>query len=106
MMRPPSTPDPMSLAAAHSVEDTAPVQRYRVLALIDAIGPISAERISEAMGLGGNSIRPRLVELEQDGLVIKDGEGKTRSGRRCHLYRSTLAGIKALGHSETLELWP
>ena len=106
MYRPPSTPDPNSLAAAQSVEQTAPAQRKRVLLLIEAIGPLSAEQIQDQLHLAGNSVRPRIVELEQDRLIVKDGQGRTRAGRRCHLYRATSLGHLAVHpEPEQLGVW-
>jgi hypothetical protein len=105
MWRPPSTPDPNSIAAAVSVELTAPAQRLRVLHVVDTFGPVSAEAIQDALHLGGNSVRPRIVELEQDRLIAKAGQGRTRSGRRCYVYAVTVAGAIALGRDPRLELW-
>lgn len=95
-MKPPSTSDPNSLAAARSVEKSAPAQRARVFALIEDRGHIAATDISTVLGIDGNSVRPRLVELEAEGRIEKHGKGKTPSGRACHLYRVRVAPVVLL----------
>ena len=71
-----------SYAAAVAKRPTAPAQRAQVYATLVASGPLTAEQLEDHLGLSGNSIRPRLVELRRDALVLDTGRRiKTRSGR-------------------------
>lgn len=53
----------------------------------------TADEATDALGLGSNSVAPRFVDLENDGLIVKlyDGEGNrirrdTRNGCRACVY--------------------
>ncbi len=71
-----------SYAAAVAKRATAPAQRAHVYAQLAAAGPLTAEQLADHLGLSGDSIRPRLVELRRDGDVIDTGRrSKTRAGR-------------------------
>jgi predicted ArsR family transcriptional regulator len=71
-----------SYAAAKSAARTAPAQRQQVYATLVAAGPLTAEQLAEHLGLSGDSIRPRLVELRRDGDVVDTGQRrKTAAGR-------------------------
>lgn len=49
----------------------------------------TAQQISIDTGLSGNTVRPRLIELEERGLVQKsDEERRTLSGRRARVYEA------------------
>lgn len=54
----------------------------RILDALERLGPLTDEEIGTATGIGGNTVRPRRVELVRDGLVVAVGEGRTRSGKR------------------------
>lgn len=86
-MSPLSHSDPNSLAAAKSVERSSVVQRQRVLNFIRAGDPVASWQIEEALHLSGNSVRPRIVELMEEGRIERCGHNYTRSGRKAHLYR-------------------
>lgn len=86
MIQPPLPPfaasSDTSFAAAVSVRATAPAQRQQVYATLVATGPLTAEELEDHLGLSGNSIRPRLVELRNQGDVIDTGQRRrTRAGR-------------------------
>jgi transcription initiation factor IIE alpha subunit len=71
-----------SYAAARSVRHTAPAQREQVFATLYARGPSTAEELEVVLGLAGNSIRPRLVELRRDGRVVDTGRRRRTQSRR------------------------
>lgn len=87
-MRPPSHRDPNSLAAAASIRRSSPAQRERVFRAIELSGPLAEYEIGQALGIPGNSTRPRLVELMEDGRIERCGKGRTPSGRSCWLYKT------------------
>jgi predicted transcriptional regulator len=44
------------------------------------------EKIAERAGMELNQVTRRMNEIEKEGLVYKQGKGKTKSGRACYLY--------------------
>lgn len=48
----------------------------------------SDEQIAEALDLNPSAERPRRVKLVEKGLIEAHGEGTTRAGRRCTLWRA------------------
>ena len=71
-----------SYAAAVAKRATAPAQRMTVYGMLIAAGPLTAEQLADHTGLSGDSIRPRLVELRNQGDVIDTGQRRrTRAGR-------------------------
>lgn len=84
--RPPSNGDPNSDEAADAIAATAGKKRAEVLAAIVARGGATEREIEEATGLGGNTVRPRLVELERDGAIRKAGRVKNENGRSVWRY--------------------
>jgi transcription initiation factor IIE alpha subunit len=71
-----------SYAAARSVRHSAPAQREAVFATLYARGPSTAEELEIILGLAGNSIRPRLVELRRDGRVVDTGRRRRTQSQR------------------------
>jgi transcription initiation factor IIE alpha subunit len=71
-----------SYAAARSVRHTVPAQRELVFGMLVARGPSTAEELEVGLGLAGNSIRPRLVELRRDGRVVDTGRRRRTQSRR------------------------
>lgn len=74
-----------SVAAAESVRLAAGTLRTRVLDFLVACGDDGATRweIEEALGMDGNTARPRVVELQRAGLVRDSGRTRsTPSGRQ------------------------
>lgn len=97
LWEPPSTPDPVSKAAAVSVKESAGNLRRAVLMAIVNYGPISAWMLEEGLEMSGDTVRPRLWELERHGMIVKTtAKGTTPSGRACYLYVATERGRDAL----------
>lgn len=68
-------------AAASVVPRAAKTVRAKVLDRLRAC-PSTDEELCDALGLGGNTVRPRRRDLETDGIVIDSGKRRpTRSGR-------------------------
>lgn len=82
----PAAPDAHSRAAADGIAPVAGSLRARVLALIVARGAMTEQEVEQALGLPGNTVRPRLWELERDGAIQKADKGTTASGRACWRY--------------------
>ena len=78
-----------SKAAAESMVPRAGAQRLRVLRFIQDTKDFGATacEIEGGLGLSGNSVRPRIVELRNAGLIINSGvTRKTPSGRAAQVY--------------------
>lgn len=80
---------PTSKAAAESVSPTtAKTVRNAIYAYIELRGDTGAtrEEIENHMGIDGNTIRPRVVELINEGRVIgTDMQRKTSNGRNAEV---------------------
>ena len=71
-----------SLAAALSMMGRpADNARQRVLDCIWLCGPVTDQEIAQMLGMSENTVRPRRLELERDGLLVKAGTRRTQSGR-------------------------
>jgi hypothetical protein len=82
-----------SRAAAGSMRETARTQRAEVRAFLLGLWPKGAtdQEIQDGLGMGGSSERPRRIELEKDGLVLRTNETrKTGSGRAAAVYVAVL----------------
>jgi len=79
-----------SYAAAKVVVRTAPAQRERVYGALIAHGPATAEQLGDMLygeGCGGDSIRPRLIELRRQERVVDTGRRRlTRFRRRAVVW--------------------
>jgi len=77
-----------SQEAARSVDKTSGHDRQRVLAyLMDHAEGATDEAIAEALGLAGNTLRPRRRELQILEHVKDSGRyARTRSGRRATVW--------------------
>lgn len=76
-----------SMAAAQSMEQSAPLLRQRCLERL-RLGPATADEIAEALGLSVLSIRPRVTELYQSGAITDTGERrKNVSGRMAKVFK-------------------
>lgn len=95
---PPSTANEFSREAAESIIGHVGSIRRQVARIIANEPLIEAWRIEQrAPYHAGNTIRPRLVELQRAGIIYIDPEpGKTPSGRKCSRYRITPLGRKLL----------
>jgi predicted HTH transcriptional regulator len=84
-----------SVEAAVSMLDKSKSLRANVLRLLRDKGPLTDEAIAVELKLNPSTARPRRIELVNDGVVVRVGEGKTTSGRRAALW-----GVSALGANE------
>ena len=105
---PPSHSDPNSKAAAESVIGSMGSVRQNVawyiLAKSTGSQPeyASEEDVESFIGASGNTIRPRIVELREAGVIRRcEATGTTRSGRKCSLYEITELGRRLLRETET-----
>lgn len=83
-----STDPGTSWQAASRVGEFAHRHHKLVMGVIaGASGPLGAEQIADACGLGAYEVRKRLPELQADGLIeLAEGTRTTRSGRRERLW--------------------
>lgn len=59
----------------------------KILSAMRLLGvPVSMEGISDKAGLTYEQSHKRFSELEREGLIKKEGKGKTKAGRACWLY--------------------
>lgn len=76
-----------SHAAAVSMSDSAASQRAEIYRHLLTVGPQTADRIDEALGLRLTSAGRRLPELRDLGMVeMLEATGLTRSGRHARLW--------------------
>lgn len=80
---PPYSRPGTSFDAAEAIRPHVAGQRATILDYLKDFGPASAETLAAVLGMPGDSVRPRLVELRKLHLVKEHGEGITRNGRRC-----------------------
>lgn len=93
----PSSPDENSMAAASSVLGSAGSLRRQVAAAIAESGPYAEWELEVLLHRSGNTIRPRVVELHQAGVIARvEEKGTTPSGRSCWLYAITGTGRRLL----------
>ncbi len=77
-----------SAAAADSLDSTTlNAMQRRVLAYLEQHGPATDEEIATGLGMNPSTQRPRRIELERFGLVVKDGTRRTSSGRMACVWR-------------------
>ena len=83
---------PTSVAAAERAEPAAATQRRAVLDYLRGRGADGAidEEIQVALGMVGNTERPRRRECEQAGLIVDSGRTRpTASGRQAVVWVPT-----------------
>ena len=81
-----------SIAAAESIEPSMGRLQQIVLAYVVERGQLGAtrEEIETGLELGGNTVRPRVKELERKGLVrVCNDTRATRSGRAANVLRAS-----------------
>ncbi len=86
---PPHTPPETSRAAAEAVKPDAARLRQAVLRYIQSRGPAGAtdQEIQAALGLAGDTQRPRRWELQKADLIHDSGQRrKTSSGREAIVW--------------------
>ena len=99
MIRPSQKHSKTSRAAAHEIKDSVDTLRYKVRLHIEDAGDRGAtdEEIQIALGMHGNTERPRRIELLNDFHVVMDS-GRTRptkSGRQAVVWVIDHASILA-----------
>ena len=78
-----------SVAAARLIEPVAGTQGHEIMDFVRGRGRegATAEEIEMATGISGNSVRPRLVQLRRDGLIVDSGKVRlTRSKRQAVIW--------------------
>jgi hypothetical protein len=94
---PPTTTNEYSREAAESMIGRAGTIRFKTARFIRWQGPLAEYEIELSLRLRGNTVRPRLKELMNAGIITLDPEpGITPSGRRCGRYVITEFGRKLL----------
>ena len=86
----PSVPVETSEAAAESMKGIAPKIRARIVAWLKDRGSWGAteQEVEVALGLSGNTVRPRLFEAQEAGEIERtDKTRPTRSRRKAFVYR-------------------
>jgi predicted transcriptional regulator len=85
---PPSVNVDTSRVAAAAIAPAARSLRLRVLRVVAQRGGATCEEVCLLLGLDGNTVRPRLWELERAGVITKsDLRVPTRSGGKARAYR-------------------
>jgi len=85
----PTNGTPTSNAASEQHRNTDQ-QRTAVLAAIrESPDGLTREEICTELGLGGDSVRPRVWELARRGLVTERGQRATVSGRMAAIVRTS-----------------
>lgn len=80
---------PTSVAAADSMDRSTLNRLQRLIYdyLCDQAEGATDEEIAHACGMNPSTQRPRRVELERRGLVVKAGTRRTSSGRMATIWR-------------------
>jgi hypothetical protein len=89
---PPSNGTATSDAAAASIKPILNELQARVLAFLREQGDAgaTAQEIESGAGLGGSTVRPRLIELRRRGDVVDSGRTRpTASGRQAAVWIAT-----------------
>jgi hypothetical protein len=82
--------------AAFLIGPKAATLRADVLRHLDYCGQYGAtdEEVQVALQMAGNTVRPRRIELETAGLVVRTATTRvTQAGRRAHVYVITARGL-------------
>ena len=88
---PPSVPVDTSEEAAEAIRPSAHILRGKVLAYIEGEERNGAtdDEVQRALGMNGNTERPRRSELETMGFLVRtDRRRKTSSGRNAVVFMS------------------
>lgn len=70
-----------SYDAAREIAPTSDNHREAVFQCIVEFGPLTDETIADTLGMNPSTARPRRVELEDAGRIVKRGRLANRSGR-------------------------
>lgn len=58
-----------------------------VLENLGIFGPSTTEEVELRLELSHQTVSPRILELSRKGLIVSDGQRKTRSGRNAQVWR-------------------
>lgn len=84
---PPHVHTRTSYKAAVRVRSKVEEMRSLILGFIQAKGPVTDQQIQKALGMSGDSERPRRGELKKAGLIEKfDDGGVTRAGNEAQRW--------------------
>lgn len=72
-------------AEADGLRDVHAAWIMHVLNLCDV--PLTAEMVGDRCNLSKEQVGRRMRELQSEGLVVVDGYGQTRAGRRAQAYK-------------------
>lgn len=79
-----------SLDAGEKAKSFRGAQHQRILDVLLDDSPLTDEQIAAAAEIGPNSIRPRLGELAEAGLIrIYDRDGRTAAGGKARRWMAT-----------------
>lgn len=95
-------PRPTEVAAARSVRIRSGTQRTRVLAAIAKAGVIGLtdDEGMTALAMGGNTYRPRRLELVEGGFIFEDGVSRmTETNHAALVWYVTSRGADALAEA-------
>lgn len=77
-----SIPEEIRREAYYESREDAPTRRKIIYQELRESGPMTAETLMAVMGyMNPNSVRPRLTELKEQGLVRAVGKATTEPGR-------------------------
>ena len=75
--------------AYYETQESAPTRRKEIYQRLLSGGPMTADTLMAAMGyINPNSVRPRLTELKQSGLVRAVGKARNRAGKNVSLWEA------------------
>ena len=68
--------------AYYESQNQAPTRRYEIYRLLKENGPMTSDEIMDALGYTSpNSVRPRLTELKQAGILETCGKKLSKCGK-------------------------
>ncbi len=105
-MTTPHNNTPTSIAAANAIrghEGTMLAMVYTAIYVSGKEG-LTREEITEETGIGGDTVRPRVVTLVTHGMVREDGVRKTRAGRDAAVLVAVREGGGVSGMGTTLAI--
>lgn len=62
-------------------------QRRLITEALERVGEATCEKLEDLTFSKHQSVSARISELHRDGLIVKCGRGKTRSGSSCAIYK-------------------
>lgn len=84
-----SIPEEIRREAYYESREDAPTRRKIIYQELRESGPMTAETLMAVMGyMNPNSVRPRLTELKEQGLVRAVGKAHNRAGKNVTLWEA------------------